>query len=233
MNEGKKMKKVGGEVPQDEQGTDSKVGECPVSQEIIPTQEAPPEEFTSIHPTDQEMEMAELLEGPDPTFFEDHDRDKPTREVQVTGDSLCNEAKERGEKMGEIDQTNLTEGFGEQLITYVKNQLLLQKEENPNHNLGLDDVRRALEQARARGCPSLSAAADEALQGASLNRAGYSPNVGHLTHLQWHNEVGRGTLSWAVPLRILEEGPSVTRKRRCRTRSSAVSPAPLLCRIPL
>ncbi|CAK9112077.1 Uncharacterized protein SCF082_LOCUS51975, partial [Durusdinium trenchii] len=178
VNEGKKMKKVGGEVPQDEQGTDSKVGECPVSQEIIPTQEAPPEEFTSIHPTDQEMEMAELLEGPDPTFFEDHDRDKPTREVQVTGDSLCNEAKERGEKMGEIDQTNLTEGFGEQLITYVKNQLLLQKEENPNHNLGLDDVRRALEQARARGCPSLSAAADEALQGASLNRAGYSPNVG-------------------------------------------------------
>ena len=63
--------------------------------------------------------------------------------------------------------------------------------------LGPDDVRQALEQARSQGCPSLSAAADEALQGASSNRAGYSPNVGQLSQLQWKDGIGHGTLTWA------------------------------------
>ena len=71
------------------------------------------------------------------------------------------------------------------------------KKENPNHNLGPDDMRQALEQFRSQGCPSLLAAADEALQGTSSNRAGYLPNVGQLSQLQWKNGIGHGTLTWA------------------------------------
>ena len=43
-----------------------------------------------------------MLEEPDPTFFEDHDHGKPTREVQVGDDSLGDEANGRKVKMGEI-----------------------------------------------------------------------------------------------------------------------------------
>ena len=82
VNEGKKVKKVGQVEPhQGEQESDSKVGECQHAASC--NQGSPPEEFTSIFPTEQEGEMMDLLEGPDPTFFEDHDRGKPTREVQV------------------------------------------------------------------------------------------------------------------------------------------------------
>eukprot|EP00435_Cladocopium_sp_Y103_P022965 s3412_g5.t1 len=122
------------------------------------------------------------------------------KEQQLKTQDMVNEGEEatnRHGRMEEINQTNFTEGFGEQLKTYVKNQLLLKKEEDPNSALGLDDVRKALERARSHGCPALSVAADEALQGANLNRAGYSPNVGYLSQFKWDGDVGHGTLTWA------------------------------------
>ena len=189
------MKKVG-EGPQLEPGTDSKVGRCSREGEVV-GQEAPPEEFTAIYPTEQEGEMMNLLEGPDPSFFEDHDQHKATREAATCLDDLGEEAVERKGQMEDVDRLKLTEGFGEQLQTYVKNQLLLRKEERPQRPLDLEDVHAALEEARSHGCPSLSAAADEALQGTQLGRAGYSPNVGKLSSFKWDGDVGYGTLSWA------------------------------------
>eukprot|EP00435_Cladocopium_sp_Y103_P041614 s1182_g11.t1 len=164
------MKKVGGEEHATEPTSDSKVGE------YVPTphgkQDAPPEEFTSIHPTDEEAEMMDLLEGPDEAFFEDHDSEKATRESPADLEHLGEEAEARQAKMSEVGQTNLTEGFGSQLKTYIKNQLLLKKEEDPNHVLALGD-------------------------GSNLHRAGYAPNVGHLSSFKWEGEVGQGTLNWA------------------------------------
>lgn len=51
VNEGKKVKKVGGEGSATDQGTDSKVGEYVPP--AMSRQESPPEEFTNIFPTDQ------------------------------------------------------------------------------------------------------------------------------------------------------------------------------------
>ena len=124
----------------------------------------------------------DLLEGPDPTFFEDHDRGKPTREVQVGEKSTV-----QTWPMGTVARSRYMS----------RTNSSSRKRKNPNHVLGPDDVRQALEQARSQGCPSLSAAADEALQGASSNRAGYSPNVGQLSQLQWKDGIGHGTLTWA------------------------------------
>eukprot|EP00435_Cladocopium_sp_Y103_P035201 s1779_g9.t1 len=195
VNEGKKTKKVGGDTTQSEPNTDSKVGECLSNSRS--EQDPPPEEFTNIHPTDQEADMAALLEGPDHTFFHDHDQGKPTREMSTEGMHLGEDVVKREERMREIDKADLVTGFDEQLKTYVKNQLLLKKEEDPTRALGLEDVRQALEQARSYGCPALSTAADEALQGAVLNRAGYSPNLGQLSQFTWDGNVGHGTLAWS------------------------------------
>eukprot|EP00438_Fugacium_kawagutii_P010033 Skav212665 [mRNA] locus=scaffold1227:565246:577475:+ [translate_table: standard] len=194
--DGKKVKKVGGEGQPEATGSESKVGECPADTTTM-EHYGPPTEFTSIFPTDQEMEMVELLEGPDFTFFEDNDQLKETREAQLNLAQLPQEAVERTQKMGEINESGILTCFGDQLRTYLQNQLLLVKEDNPNHTLTSEDVRRALEVARAQGCPSLSTAADEALQGVNLNRAGYAPNVGYLSEMQWDQEVGHGTLTWA------------------------------------
>eukprot|EP00438_Fugacium_kawagutii_P005224 Skav210772 [mRNA] locus=scaffold3765:47814:54705:+ [translate_table: standard] len=191
VNEGKKVKKVGESIPGDD---DAKVGEF--APQTNP-QAAPPEEFTSIHPTDQEEEMMNLLEGPDNSFFEDHDRNKPAREAQFVIDETQPDMAERKELMSQVEEAQFTEGFGEQLKCFIHNQLLMRKEETPDVALGLEDVRKALEHARAHGCPALSAAADEALQGANMSRAGYSPNVGSLTSFTWEHEVGHGTLSWS------------------------------------
>eukprot|EP00438_Fugacium_kawagutii_P034289 Skav220346 [mRNA] locus=scaffold2224:194593:200853:+ [translate_table: standard] len=191
VNEGKKVKKVGESIPGDD---DAKVGEF--APQTNP-QAAPPEEFTSIHPTDQEEEMMNLLEGPDNSFFEDHDRNKPAREAQFVIDETQPDMAERKELMSQVEEAQFTEGFGEQLKCFIHNQLLMRKEETPDVALGLADVRKALEHARAHGCPALSAAADEALQGANMSRAGYSPNVGSLSSFTWEHEVGHGTLSWS------------------------------------
>lgn len=138
-----------------------------------------------------------FFEGPDLSFFEDHDKEKPTREASLEEGTLSEEASQRKRVMDEVDGTKLTDGFGEQLKTYVKNQLLLQKEEHPQRPLGLEDVRKVLEHARSQGNPSLSTAADEALQGSNMHQAGYSPKVGYLSSFDWENNVGHGTLSWA------------------------------------
>eukprot|EP00438_Fugacium_kawagutii_P005313 Skav210287 [mRNA] locus=scaffold475:3020:13981:- [translate_table: standard] len=191
VNEGKKVKKVGEDTSL---GTEAKVGEAG---QMPFTQPLPPEEFTSIHPTNQEEEMMDLLDGPDYSFFEDCDRDKPTRTATTDLGEINSEVDQRRNLMDEVDKSQFTNGFTDQLRVYVQNQLLLKKEEDPATELGLDDVRRALEQARSQGCPALSAAADEALQGANLHRAGYSPNLGTLSNFQWDNEVGHGTLTWA------------------------------------
>eukprot|EP00438_Fugacium_kawagutii_P015705 Skav235328 [mRNA] locus=scaffold520:603852:614712:+ [translate_table: standard] len=149
--EGKKMKKVGGEPHTEGQTAEAKVGEC-----LMPTQatsqEEPPEEFTRIYPTDQEAEMVELLEGPDFSFFEDNDKGKLTREAQIEGYQLSKDVEDRQRLMGEVDKSHLVTGLGEQLETYVKNQLLLLKEEDPSRTLQAEDVRRVLETARAKGC---------------------------------------------------------------------------------
>eukprot|EP00435_Cladocopium_sp_Y103_P053696 s1782_g17.t1 len=177
VNEGKKVKKVGGDTPQPEPSTDSKVGECLSNHR--PDQDPPPEEFTNIHPTDQEEDMAAPLEGPDHTFFQDHDQGKPTREISAEGMNLGEEAVQREQRMGEIDKADLAAGFDEQLKTYVKNQLLLKKEEDPNRALGLEDVRQALEQARSHACPVTH------------------QMCGHLSQFTWDGDVGHGTLAWA------------------------------------
>eukprot|EP00438_Fugacium_kawagutii_P005702 Skav227832 [mRNA] locus=scaffold948:391182:404479:+ [translate_table: standard] len=192
ISDGKKIKKVGEHLP-NEIEAESKVGQ---QQDARTPQEAPPAEFTNIYPTDQEAELTNLLEGPDFTFFEDHDGGKHTREASLL-DPGCEEVERRKDQLQHVDQTSLAEGFDGLLKTYVKNQLLLKKEDDPTHVLGLNDVRAALEQARVNGCPALSTAADEALQGAQMCRAGYSPNVGHLSTFQWNDEVGQGLLTWA------------------------------------
>ena len=191
INDGKKIKKVG-ETPSGDQSTEAKVGQ--IKEEKL-EDGSPPEEFTSIYPTEQESEMMDLLQGPDHAFFEDCDQSKPARETKPQG-NLDSQASERLEKMGELDQLDLTKGFDDQLQAYLKNQLLLLKEAEPNRELSLEDVRRALEKARSDGCPALSTAADEALQGAYSQRAGYSPNVGHLSKLEWSDGIGHGTLVW-------------------------------------
>eukprot|EP00438_Fugacium_kawagutii_P001653 Skav236324 [mRNA] locus=scaffold97:181652:191974:+ [translate_table: standard] len=197
INDGKRVKKVGEQHPSEEP-TESKVGQAheePEPMEASPTYESAPAEFTSIFPTDQEEEMMSLLEGPDGSFFEDHDRGKRSREMKLEGE-LEAPATSRLEKMGQVEQTNLTEGFEPQLQTYLRNQLLLIKEAEPERVLESKDVRAALERARDEGCPSLSTAADEALQGAQSQRAGYSPNIGHLSQFEWADGVGTGVLSW-------------------------------------
>lgn len=60
----------------------------------------------------------------------------------------------------------------------------------------MKDVRQALERARAEGSPDLSAAADEALQGVQEQKTGYSPNTGHLSKIEWREQVGHGVLTW-------------------------------------
>eukprot|EP00438_Fugacium_kawagutii_P035674 Skav231659 [mRNA] locus=scaffold823:44885:57127:- [translate_table: standard] len=192
INDGKKIKKVGEHQP-NEGDAEPKVGQ---QQDLGASQEAPPEEFTRIFPTDQEAELTNLLEGPDLTFFDDHDGGKATREAQSL-DSGVEEVDTRRNHMLHVEQSALAEGFDGLLKTYVKNQLLLKKEDDPQCVLSLEDVRAALEQARINGCPALSTAADEALQGAQMSRAGYSPNVGHLSAFQWHDDVGQGLLTWA------------------------------------
>lgn len=89
----KRVKKVGGENSPGEAGADSKVGECQA----------------------EEMEMVDLLEGPDLGFFEDHDQDKQTRESQFGWEEMSSEVRERRNKMGEIDKSCLADGFIDQL----------------------------------------------------------------------------------------------------------------------
>lgn len=199
VNEGKKIKKVG------DSDAVTAASEAKVGQSLDEPREAssgffphdqPPAEFTQFCPTDQEEAMMDLLEGPDAAFFEDHDCDKPVREVEQEIDDPHPAMESRLQRMAEVDQAGLTEGYGEQLQTFLKNQLLLKKERNPDQPLHFDDVRKALERARSLWCPSLAAAADEALQGATANQAGSAPNTGHLSKLEWDGPVGRGILSW-------------------------------------
>eukprot|EP00438_Fugacium_kawagutii_P016374 Skav203835 [mRNA] locus=scaffold4932:42892:55316:- [translate_table: standard] len=196
--DGKRLKKVGEHEPTP---PDSKVGKSLGDAEAEikskdEVQEAPPDEFTCFNPTDQEAEMMSLLEGPDFQFFEDYDADKQPREAPVDAGTLPPDVQERLGKMKDVEHTQLTEGYGEQLRTFLNNQLLQLKEANPEMDLSFNDVRSALELARDQGCPSLSAAADEALQGATSHKTGYSPNVGHLSSLDWQDGVGRGVLTW-------------------------------------
>eukprot|EP00435_Cladocopium_sp_Y103_P015205 s4477_g3.t1 len=202
VEEGKKLKKTGESDPA-EAATNSKVGKS--MEEQAPTKRseldwietdpaAPPEEFSGIFPTDQEEDMAELLKGPDFEFFQDSDVAKATREATVSPQN--DEAVGRMALMKEVDGLNLTAGYGENLQTFLKNHLLLKKEREPTKDLTLDDVRSALERARAEGSPALSTAADEALQGATSQRAGYSPNVGKLSSFTWQDGIGTGSLQW-------------------------------------
>ncbi|CAK9023326.1 unnamed protein product [Durusdinium trenchii] len=127
VNKGKKVKKVGEAEPSGDQ-SESKVGEdsraparAPAS--VSPCDE-PPEEFTGIHPTDQESEMMDLLEGP-VSFFKDQDALKPAREATVKNDAIGPPGVDRLKGMKDVDQSGLTKGFEGLLRVYLSNQLLL------------------------------------------------------------------------------------------------------------
>ena len=194
MNEGKKTKKVGEQQP-----GEAKVGQLG-DQEATPQSarghSLPPEEFTEVHPTDQESAMVNLLNGPDFSFYEDEDRGMAMRTASTQLSKFVEEASSRKSLMGEVDQAKLADGYGGLLGTYLKNGLLQLKKSDPRRALSTTDVRGILEEARAKGGPELSTAADEALQGASAQRAGYSANVGHLTKTIWAEGVGHASLSW-------------------------------------
>ena len=194
INDGKKVKKVGEKEPT--LNPEAKVGKSPDSPRQVKFAEGPPEEFTKIFPTEQESEMANLLEGPDETFFEDQDKEKGVREVTLELTPLGEKTAARHKLMQEVDSSQLSEGYNGLLQTYLKNQLLQRKEENPSRTLSTQDVREVLEKARDEGGPELSTAADEALQGVTAQRAGFSPNVGVLSRFVWDGEVGKGSLQW-------------------------------------
>ena len=127
VNKGKKVKKVGEAEPSGDQ-SESKVGEgsraparAPAS--VSPCDE-PPEEFTGIHPTDQESEMMDLLEGP-VSFFKDQDALKPAREATIKNDAIGPPGVDRLKGMKDVDQSGLTKGFEGLLRVYLSNQLLL------------------------------------------------------------------------------------------------------------
>ena len=186
VDEGKKVKKVG-ESDQGGGKTDSKVGKAEVETENEPPTlklDDPPKEFLDIYPTDQEADMAALLQGPDLEVYKDHDAHKTTQEAESDLKKLGEEVQERAAKMESIDRTDLTDGYDGLLKTYLSNQLLLKKEAHPELPLKTEDVREILERARTQGCPELSTAADEALQGATTLRAGYIANRGQLSKLR-------------------------------------------------
>lgn len=191
--EGKKVKKVG-EPSQEAGKTDSKVGKETEREEREPQNPEsmePPKEFTYIYPTDQEAEMVALRQGPDFEFYRDHDAHKSTKEACGDLQKMGDEVQERAAMI-----ETLTNGHDGLLRTYLNNQLLLKKEAHPDVALRTEDVREILERAGAQGCPELSTAADEALQGATSLKTGYTANRGHLSKLTWEHGVGHGTLTW-------------------------------------
>ena len=119
--EGKKVKKVGeNETPKESQ--EAKVGLSPEPvffSETDPTK--PPEEFTEFCPTAQESEMADLLEGPDLGFFQDHHPQEGAREVKIELTKFGEEAAARHSMMKEIEGLGLTAAYQGILHTFLKN----------------------------------------------------------------------------------------------------------------
>lgn len=124
VSEGKKLKKVGDAAAVDT-ASEAKVGQVLEEPKGMGNgavdQEAPPLEFTQFCPTDQEAAMMDLIEGPDAAFFEDYDEGKPVREVGLDEGDPDPVVRDRLQKMMEVDRAGLTEGYGEQLQTFLKN----------------------------------------------------------------------------------------------------------------
>ena len=190
VEEGKRMKKVGGLCPDPI---------FPVDPESTPkVGQSAPREFTDFHPTDQEAELQELLEGPDMTFYEDVDASTAVRTADLTDPSIREkeDVKSRLDGMQAVDEADLLGGASGLLTTWLKNRLLRVKLEQPTVSLTSQHVWDLLREARSQGGPELSVAADELLQGVDGNRIGSSVPRATLSTLKWQDGIGSGTLSW-------------------------------------